>query len=391
MGGSLFGSKTKSKNSFAPWSEAMPYLLGNEDENLPGVIPESARLYQEGGFTPEMGNTLDQYLGSLQTRWNDRSIPNKANEVAGYLMNTGQGINEGQYDTNFGPVDPVNMRVARESLGALDPTKSMQQLLSGRPDNPYLDSVAGALTRKLTRNTMEQVMPGIRSDAIISGQYGGSRQGIAEGLAASRLNEDLAPALTNLYGGAYENAQNRMAGAANSLNDQAFNLGFGNANLGLQNNQQQIGQNQTNLNNRMQGLNYLNSAIDTLSSGNQLQAQGNAIQDDTFSKAMAALGLPQDIDWTNLGKYQSVAFPAAQLGGTSKGTQTQTPGIIPGILGAGLGVAGLASGLGGMGGAMGGLGSLFSRGASSSPGMMNMMSGGQPMFSGPSSYPMLRF
>lgn len=384
MAKSLLGSKTKSKNSFLPWSEAIPYLLGNEDKNIPGVMPESSRLYQEGGFTPEMGDALDTYLGSLKDRWGNNTLSNNANNISNYLLNTGQGINEGQYDTNFAPVDPVNMRVARESLGALDPTKSMQQLLSGRPDNPYLDSVAGALTRKLTRNTMEQVMPGIRSDAIISGQYGGSRQGIAEGLAASRLNEDLAPALTNLYGGAYENAQNRMAGAANSLNDQAFNLGFGNANLGLQNNQQQIGQNQTNLNNRMQGLNYLDNSISTLAAGNQMQ-------DDTFSKAMAALGLPQDIDWTNLGKYQSVAFPAAQLGGSSKGTQTQQPGIIPGILGAGLGVAGLASGLGGMGGAMGGLGSLFSRGASSSPGMMNFMSGGQPMFSGPSSYPMLRF
>ena len=387
MGGSLFGSKTKTKNSFAPWSEALPYLLGDENKGIPGVMPDSARLYQEGGFTPEMGNVLDTYLGSLQDRWDNKGIQNRANEIAGYLLNTGQGINEGQYDTNLGPVDPVNMRVARESLGALDPTKSMQQLLSGRPDNPYLDSVSNAITRKLTRNMMEQVMPGIRSDAILSGQYGGSRQGIAEGLAASRLNEDLAPALTNLYGGAYENAQNRMAGAADSLNNQAFNLGFGNANLGLQNNQQQIGQNQTNLNNRMQGLNFLNSTIDTLSSGNQIQAQNNAMQDDTFSRAMAALGIPQDMDWTNLGRYQSVAFPGAQLGGSSKGTQTQQPGIVPSILGAGLGIAGIASGFGG-----GGLGSLFSRGASSaSPGMMSMMSGGAPMFSGASSYPMLRF
>lgn len=389
MSKSFFGSKTKSKNSFAPWSEALPYLLGDEEKGIPGVMPDSARLYQEGGFTPEMGNVLDNYLNTLQGRQGTSPLQNRANEIAGYLLNTGQGINEGQYDTNFAPVDPVNMRVARESLGALDPTKSMQQLLSGRPDNPYLDSVSNAITRKLTRNTMEQVMPGIRSDAILSGQYGGSRQGIAEGLAASRLNEDLAPALTGLYGSAYESAQNRMAGAADSLNNQAFNLGFGNANLGLQNNQQQIGQNQTNLNNRMQGLNFLNSTIDAMSSGNQIQAQNNAMQDDTFSRAMAALGIPQDMDWTNLGRYQSVAFPGAQLGGTSKGTQTQQPGIVPSILGAGLGIAGIASGLGGMGG---GLGSLFSRGASSaSPGMMNMMSGGQPMFSGASSYPMLRF
>ena len=31
-------------------------------------MPDAARLYQEGGFTPEMGNVLDNYLNTLQSR-----------------------------------------------------------------------------------------------------------------------------------------------------------------------------------------------------------------------------------------------------------------------------------------------------------------------------------
>lgn len=240
----------------------------------------------------------------------------------------------------------TNLVQARQSQGRLDPTGSLARMLSGRPDNPYLDQQASAITNQLTRNLNENVMPGVRSEALASGQYGGSRQGIAEGLAASRLNQDLAPALTNLYGGAYENAQGRMYGTANSLNDQAFqnatnnaNRDFAgqqfnvsndlakqqfNANLGLQNNSQLMQKQSQNLGNRMQGIGILGGA--------------NAIQDNNFAQYMNAQGAPNQYNWQNLNNYAGIIQPGAGMGSTQ--SQTMNKNIGAGVLGGGLAGAG---------------------------------------------------
>ena len=66
-------------------------------------------------------------------------------------------------------------------------------------------------------------MPSIRQGAVANGTLGGSRQGIAEGLAASRMNEDLGSSLSSLYGNAFTQAQN----ARNSIAPQMANLALG--------------------------------------------------------------------------------------------------------------------------------------------------------------------
>ena len=368
---SLFGSKTKTKNSFEPYSETKDFLLGNDEKNIPGIFDESARLYGQGGFTDQMQGGLDQYLQQLQGRNSipgafNQGVADFTNRAAGDLGTAAYSVANGSYDTNFAPVGNintpmVNLSSARKSQGVLDPTNSLQNLLSGRVTSPYLQQQADAMTANLTRNLNENVMPNIRSEALASGQYGGSRQGIAEGLVASRLNQDLAPALTNLFGNAYENAQGRMFGTASQLNDQAFqnatsnaNRQFSgnqfNANLGLQNNNQQMDQNTQNLNNRMKGLDIAQGGLNMLSGSQQLQQNQNNMQDQNFSQLMGAFGMPQDINWQNLNNYQNVIYPGAQLGGSSKGTQVQTPGIVPAVLGTISGIAGLGRGMGGMSG-----------------------------------------
>jgi hypothetical protein len=66
-------------------------------------------------------------------------------------------------------------------------------------------------------------MPSIRQGAVANGTLGGSRQGIAEGLAASRMNEDLGSSLSSLYGNAFTQAQN----ARNSIAPQMASLALG--------------------------------------------------------------------------------------------------------------------------------------------------------------------
>lgn len=342
MGKSLFGTKTKTKSSSDPWAPFSSYITGKQD-GVTGIPENAYNLYQQGGFNPQMQDFNDLYTNYLRDSSNQYSgfrdsgfnLLGKSNDIAG-----------GQFSSNFNPVSMVDMNAERAKLGAIDPTEAFIRLLSGRPDTQYLDQQASALTNNLTRNTNENVMPGLRSSAAISGQYGGSRQGIAEGLAASRLNQDLALPISQMYGNALEQAQNRMMGTSQYLNDNAYNTAFGNANLGLQNNSQLMQKNQVNLANMMQSIPMAKSGFDLLSGTNDVYGQN-------YQNYINAMMMPQNTNWQNINNYANLMYQGAGLGGTSKGTQTATPGIIPSIFGTAAGIGGIASGFSEMGGVQG--------------------------------------
>lgn len=141
----------------------------------------------------------------------------------------------------------VNLNQARANQGVLDPTQSMQRLLSGQIDNPYLQSMQQASVNTALRgyndamdSVTQNVLPQIRSGAVGAGQYGSSRQGIAEGLVGQQLGRnarDLGIASMDagnqLYGTAYGQAQDRMYNTATGLNNQAFQASDNNANRDL--------------------------------------------------------------------------------------------------------------------------------------------------------------
>lgn len=79
----------------------------------------------------------------------------------------------------------------------------------GSQGNPYLDQMAGSITKQFNSNLLENVLPNVRYGAMAAGGFGGSRQGIAEGKAIGDSADGLAAALANLYGSSYENQQNR--------------------------------------------------------------------------------------------------------------------------------------------------------------------------------------
>jgi len=80
---------------------------------------------------------------------------------------------------------------------------------SGYAPNPWLEQRADAIADSVSRNYLYNVAPQVRSGAVAAGGYGGSRQGIAEGLAQQGMNRDIATAQANLYGNAYESDANR--------------------------------------------------------------------------------------------------------------------------------------------------------------------------------------
>jgi len=206
---------------------------------------------------------------------------------------------------------------ARNSLGEVNPTHSLEQLLSGRVSNPYLQQMNEAnINQSLSayhraiQEVNQSVMPQINNDAFAAGQYGGSRQGIAQGLALQQLDRnaaDLSIAAqgygNQLYGNAYQAAQDNMATTANNLNQQAgvnsqFNAqnaqqaNFTNAQNNLQNNQFNVSQSndiaQLNANNRLQNSQFnvgQQNSIAQLNANNLLQNnQFDANQQNAMSQ-----------------------------------------------------------------------------------------------------------
>lgn len=82
-------------------------------------------------------------------------------------------------------------------------------------DNPALPGLIQAGIRPLTENLTQNVLPNVRNQAVAGGQYGGSRQGIAEGLATQSFNNAAGDVVSNILGTAYssglENATRAQA------------------------------------------------------------------------------------------------------------------------------------------------------------------------------------
>lgn len=98
-----------------------------------------------------------------------------------------------------------------QSLGFGGPQGGSQQQVGS---NPYLQGQAQAIISQSNQNLQNNILPGINSGAMAAGGYGGSRQGIAQGLAIQGQQQSLNNALANLYGQSYQNDQNN----ANQLN-----------------------------------------------------------------------------------------------------------------------------------------------------------------------------
>lgn len=100
--------------------------------------------------------------------------------------------------------------------------------------NPYLQDQANAITSQANQNLQLNQLPGIGSGAVAAGGYGGSRQGVAEGVATGLTNQGITNSLANLYGTNYQ--QDQANDIARQQVGNNYNLGLGS--LASQNQQQ---------------------------------------------------------------------------------------------------------------------------------------------------------
>lgn len=97
-------------------------------------------------------------------------------------------------------------------------------------NNPYLSRAMNAAIRPLSQQYSEQVLPGIRNDAIGAGQLGSSRQGVAEGIASRGYLDAMGDITSRMGSAAYDTglqAQLQTLGMAPSM----MNLGLAPSNI----------------------------------------------------------------------------------------------------------------------------------------------------------------
>jgi len=163
MGGSL--SKGKSQSTTAPskiWETQAPYL-----EGLYGRAQEAS-----------LGGGYDPYA----RRISQGAMPGFNNQMAGgfqnqQLMQNLQGLGSGQYQN---------------------------QALGGA-----IEAGLGDISRNFQRN----ILPGINTGSALTNTSGGSRQGIAQGLAASDANRQAGDFVNRMYSQNFGQTLQSMLGA----------------------------------------------------------------------------------------------------------------------------------------------------------------------------------
>lgn len=83
--------------------------------------------------------------------------------------------------------------------------------------NQYLQSAIQGATQPIVQNFQNTVLPGITQEAIANGGFGGTRQGIAEGLAAQGMQRQIGDVASQMMNQNYQNGLNVMQGSLGQL------------------------------------------------------------------------------------------------------------------------------------------------------------------------------
>lgn len=141
-------------------------------------------------------------------------------------------------------------------FGTVDANQALNTALNSNGLNPYTGQIVDAALRSSNDQFQTNVLPSIRSAAGQANQPGGTRQGIAEGIAARGLIQQQGDIVSRLYG-------------------QAFDTGSADRNAALNLVAQgQLGNTDAALRARQLGLVGAGIGSDLLQSGSQLGVQG---------------------------------------------------------------------------------------------------------------------
>lgn len=148
-----------------PWVGQQPYIKD--------VLAEAQKQYQGAGPVPYSGDMVANQ--TADTIAGQNALRTAANgSISGIAS-------QGQQAAGFGLADVLNPQT-----------------------NQYLQDSVNQSIQPIIQNFQESVLPSLRSGAGNAGQYGGTRQGIAEGLATDRLGQTISNMVSNRYSDAYD-------------------------------------------------------------------------------------------------------------------------------------------------------------------------------------------
>lgn len=172
----------------------------------------------------------------------------------GAIRNSATGLMQGNSAPQAAaPAWAVGNQVQAPGQNSLDLSGAYNQMINGNTGaNPYLTNslqsgvdMTNASYQKnqadLTNNLTRNILPSLRSNSVLAGQYGGSRQGIAEGNALSDFTNQLSNAnlqlglansanTTGQQANAFNQGQDRSLSAMQGLGAQQYATAFQNAN-----------------------------------------------------------------------------------------------------------------------------------------------------------------
>ena len=150
----------------------------------------------------------------------------------GSALNFGQ---EQQFQNLWGQAGAMNASGGQQGLGynAYNQAQGLNQQAGNafnRLANPGTDPMMGAYAQQIGQQFNEQIMPQLRGDAMVAGGYGGSRAGIAQGVAAGQAQRNIQDFGAQLYGQNQDRALQAAQGlgglAQNSLATGQFGMGI---------------------------------------------------------------------------------------------------------------------------------------------------------------------
>lgn len=315
-------------------AQAMMLQAGNSANAFTSGLPQQMANIQGGqaANVNQIGNNSAQQQAALMQQIQQMFTGGAANSATlGSMMTSGNAQTQPALDTLLNP-----------------------NILNAS-SNPYLQSYMEAATRPLEQQYAEKIMPGIAGSAITAGGYGGSRQGIAEGLASRGLSQASGDTTAKIASEGYGQGLNAMLGglgAANTQQGQNLQAQLGSNQLaqsmygtgiqgllgGAQNQIASTGQQQTGLANMMSGLGMSPDIIASMSKPAEMVsavgAQQRAEQQAQLSEAVNRFMAEQNIPFT---AAQEVAAMAFGMPGGSTTSTGQTTGGGPGPLQMGLG------------------------------------------------------
>lgn len=333
------GSSSPKAQPVTQTTSLPPWLEGVTKENLAIADQISRRPYQaytgqlQAGFTPEQEAAFHYAqagIGATQPVF-------------------GQAINTASQAAQYDPMAVNASQIGYQGVTA----PSFLQGNVGAYMNPYIENVENAALSRLQGAT-QQAVNRIGDQAVQARAFGGSRQGIAEGVALGEAARSAGELSANLRSQGYNQAAallqadqqramqaqlaNQQAGlTASQVNaGQALQAQLANQTAGLQGSQQRLAAaNQlANLGTNYQQSRQLDAAL-LENIGQQRQAMNQAALDEAYARYQEERNYPIEMLNLRLG-----ATSATPYGTTTSGTQFVPRGN---NLLAGLGAAGSAA------------------------------------------------